>query len=143
MPIDSALPTAYPALIYRDALGMLDWLERSFGFQRRLVVRGEDGGVRHAELSLGAAVVMVSSARAEHGWASPLDLGGATAGVCVFVEDPDPHHARAVAAGAEILYELHDSHYGSREYTARDPEGTAWTFGTYVPGAYWDGKGGG
>jgi hypothetical protein len=24
----------------------------------------------------------------------------------------------------------------------RDPEGVSWTFDTYVPGAYWDGKDG-
>jgi uncharacterized glyoxalase superfamily protein PhnB len=40
-----------------------------------------------------------------------------------------------VAAGAEIVLELTDQPYGSREYAAADPEGNVWTFGTYDPRA--------
>jgi hypothetical protein len=43
----------------------------------------------------------------------------------------DAHHARAVAHGAEIVLELEDQSYGSRDYAARDPEGNLWSFGTY------------
>jgi uncharacterized glyoxalase superfamily protein PhnB len=28
---------------------------------------------------------------------------------------------------------LTDQDYGSRDYTARDPEGNLWSFGTYLP----------
>jgi uncharacterized glyoxalase superfamily protein PhnB len=40
---------------------------------------------------------------------------------------------RARANGAEIVRELTDEDYGSRGYTARDPEGNLWSFGTYRP----------
>jgi Glyoxalase-like domain len=46
----------------------------------------------------------------------------------VAVEDPDAHCRRARAAGAEVMTELHDTDYGSRDYTARDPEGNIWSF---------------
>jgi uncharacterized glyoxalase superfamily protein PhnB len=49
------------------------------------------------------------------------------------VPDPDAHHDRAKAAGAQIVRELADQDYGSREYRARDPEGNLWSFGTYQP----------
>jgi uncharacterized glyoxalase superfamily protein PhnB len=52
----------------------------------------------------------------------------------VAVDDPDAHHDRAKAAGAEILMPLTDQSYGSREYAARDPEGNVWCFGTFQPG---------
>lgn len=39
----------------------------------------------------------------------------------------------ARAAGAEILRELVDQPYGSREYAALDTEGNHWSFGTYDP----------
>jgi uncharacterized glyoxalase superfamily protein PhnB len=39
------------------------------------------------------------------------------------------------AAGATIERELSDQDYGSREFTARDPEGNLWSFGTYRPRA--------
>jgi uncharacterized glyoxalase superfamily protein PhnB len=29
--------------------------------------------------------------------------------------------------------ELTDTDYGSRDFSARDPEGNLWTFGTYRP----------
>jgi uncharacterized glyoxalase superfamily protein PhnB len=39
--------------------------------------------------------------------------------------------ARANAAGAEVLSELHDTDYGSRDFAVLDPEGSRWSFGTY------------
>ena len=41
--------------------------------------------------------------------------------------------AAVTAAGAAIDRPLEDQHYGSRHYTARDPEGNLWSFGTYRP----------
>jgi uncharacterized glyoxalase superfamily protein PhnB len=40
---------------------------------------------------------------------------------------------RARAAGADVARELTDMDYGSREFSARDPEGNVWSFGTYDP----------
>jgi uncharacterized glyoxalase superfamily protein PhnB len=137
---DRTPATIYPGLTYRDAPAMIDWLERAFGFQRRLVVPADGREVRHAELTLGDAVIMVNSPRTDLKLASPRDLGGAHAGVCCYVAEPDAHHDRAVREGAEVVFPLNDTSHGSREYTARDPEGVMWTFGTYRPGAYWDGK---
>jgi uncharacterized glyoxalase superfamily protein PhnB len=45
----------------------------------------------------------------------------------------DAVHDRAVAAGAEIVYPLTDQDYGSRDFSARDPAGNVWSFGTYRP----------
>jgi uncharacterized glyoxalase superfamily protein PhnB len=50
-----------------------------------------------------------------------------------FHEDPDAHCRRARAAGAEVMTELHNTDYGSRDYAARDLEGNVWSFGTYRP----------
>jgi len=54
-------------------------------------------------------------------------------GVYVYVPDADAHYARAKAAGAQIVRELGDTPYGSREHSARDVEGNLWSFGTYYP----------
>jgi uncharacterized glyoxalase superfamily protein PhnB len=40
-------------------------------------------------------------------------------------------HSRAVAANADIVQSLTEQPYGSREFAVRDPEGVAWSFGTY------------
>jgi hypothetical protein len=71
------------------------------------------------------------------GWVSPRDLPAVNQVVSVTVDDPDAHHTRAKAAGAEITQELTDEDYGSRGYIARDVEGNYWCFGTYRPGIYW------
>ena len=51
----------------------------------------------------------------------------------MIVADVDAIHDRAKAAGAEITRELQDTDYGSREFSATDPEGNVWSFGTYDP----------
>ncbi|TIU04001.1 MAG: glyoxalase, partial [Mesorhizobium sp.] len=55
--------------------------------------------------------------------------------IYVAVDDADAAYARAKKAGAEILEELTDRDYGSREFICRDPEGNVWSFGTYWPKA--------
>ncbi|MFX8453396.1 VOC family protein, partial [Acinetobacter baumannii] len=53
--------------------------------------------------------------------------------IYVYDADPDAHHDRATAAGAAIVNPLRDTDYGSREYSACDPDGHFWHFGTYRP----------
>lgn len=122
-------PTAYPILRYRDAPAAIDWLERAFGFRRRVVHPAPDGTIGHAELSVGTGIVMLGSATRE----LPRDEPGDSHSVYVAVDDPDAHHDRAVAAGAEVVRPLVDLDYGSRDYSARDLEGRLWHFGTYRP----------
>ncbi|HEX9795345.1 MAG TPA: VOC family protein [Planctomycetota bacterium] len=127
----------YPSLSDDDAAA-IEWLCTAFGFQKRLVVPGPDGMVRHSELTLGTGVIMVSSAKPEQGRVSPRGLDGVNQALSVHVGDPDAHFARAKAAGASIVQELADEDYGSRGCMAEDPEGHVWYFGTYRPGAWWD-----
>jgi uncharacterized glyoxalase superfamily protein PhnB len=124
----------YACLRYEDAPAAIEWLERAFGLRPGLVVPGEDGSIAHAEMSIGNGGIMLGSTKDyDLGMASPRSIGGGTQSIYVIVEDPDAHFARARAAGAEIIRELTDQEYGSREYSARDPEGHVWTFGTYRP----------
>lgn len=131
-------PDVIPGLSYEDAPEAIDWLERAFGFERHAVHAADDGTIEHAELRAGSGMVMLGSQREGEAHerfpvSSPRRAGALTAGLYVIVEDPDAHHERAKAAGAEIVMGLTDQEYGSRDYTARDPEGQLWTFGTYRP----------
>jgi uncharacterized glyoxalase superfamily protein PhnB len=126
--------TVFPALRYADARAAIDFLERAFGFELRMAVDGPGGGVSHAELTLGAGMIMIGSARSGEGDDySAVAPGPGTAALYVAVQDADHHYDTATAAGAEIVLELHDTEYGSREYAALDPEGNVWSFGTYQP----------
>jgi uncharacterized glyoxalase superfamily protein PhnB len=125
-----------PVLRYRDARAMIEFICRAFGFERRAVYDGPDGLVVHSELTLGRGMIMVSSALdTPYGQlvGAPQPGHPLTMGIYVVVEDADAHHDRAKAAGAEIVRPLTDQDYGGRDYTARDPEGQVWTFGTYDP----------
>lgn len=116
-----------PTLRYSDADAAITFLTSAFGFTSEQVTRDGDNRVGHAELSWNGGVVMIGSRRT----GDPFDTGKAV--LYVIVDDPDTHHAKAVAAGAEIVGELTDQPYGSREYAALDPEGNIWSFGTYRP----------
>ena len=59
--------------------------------------------------------------------------GRRTDSIYVAVTDPDKLRATARNAGAKIEMELHDTPYGSRDFSCRDPEGNLWNFGTYWP----------
>jgi uncharacterized glyoxalase superfamily protein PhnB len=117
-----------PALRYDDAKAAIDFLDRAFGFHRKAVHENEDGTIGHAELTSGRGMVMIGSTGAGD---KQFDTGRAS--IYVIVEDPDAAHERAKAAGAEITREPQDMEYGSREFSASDPEGNVWSFGTYDP----------
>jgi uncharacterized glyoxalase superfamily protein PhnB len=131
--LQATTTTMFPFTHYDDAHAAIDWLCGAFGFERGVICEGEHGTVAHAELTHGPSVFMLGSSDTGIGLKSPRALGGATGGVYVHVEDVDAHYARARAAGAELVRELADTSYGSREYLARDPEGNLWGFGNYRP----------
>ena len=124
-----------PFIRYEDAPAAIDFLERAFGFERHSVHEGADGRIEHAELTHGTGMLMLGSTRDDDSSArTPRQLDGATTGgIYVVVDDVDAHCERARQAGAEIVQELADQDYGSRDYAARDPEGFVWNFGTYRP----------
>jgi uncharacterized glyoxalase superfamily protein PhnB len=121
--------TIQPVLHYRDPEKALQFLTETFGFREHAVHKDPEGNIAYVELELGGCYVGFGRTS---GSDSPFDLGPIA--VYVALDDPDAHHERAVAAGAEIVMGLTDQDYGSREYAARDPEGNVWCFGTYRPG---------
>jgi uncharacterized glyoxalase superfamily protein PhnB len=127
-------PNIFPAFRYRDADAAIDWLKDVFGFEEKAVHRDDAGVVMHAELRLGAGIIMLGQHRPE-GWfgTSEPDAQASTIGIYVVVEDVDALYARVTAAGAELIRDLVDQDYGSREFSARDLEGNRWSFGTYDP----------
>jgi uncharacterized glyoxalase superfamily protein PhnB len=127
-------PNIFPAMRYLDADAAIGWLAKAFGFEEKAAHRDADGIVQHAEMRLGNGLIMFGQHRPGN-WFGPgePDAHTSTIGIYVVVPDPDAHHDRAVAAGAEIVRGLTDQDYGSREYSARDLEGNLWSFGTYDP----------
>jgi len=120
-------PQVWPTLRARDARALIRFLVEAFGFEET-VVYADGEVVHHAQLSWPeGGGIMLGSVR--EGQASATDPGAF--GAYVVTGEPDALHARARAAGAEITSEPHDTDYGSRDFSARDPEGNRWSFGTY------------
>lgn len=131
-------PQVWPCLKARDARALIRFLKEAFGF-REVVVHGEGDLVTHAELAWPeGGGVMLGSDRGTPARPAAADPGrpGAPGTFTAYVvtADPDALHARAAAAGARITAEPYDTDYGSRDFTAADPEGNLWYFGTY-PGS--------
>jgi uncharacterized glyoxalase superfamily protein PhnB len=121
-------PIIYPVLRYTDPAAGMAFLEKAFGFRVHEVHEGPDGEIAHAEVAFGDGMVMVGPSG---GGDAVFDTGAQS--IYVVADDVDTLHDRAVAAGAEIVFPLTDQDYGSRDFSARDPDGHVWSFGTYRP----------
>jgi uncharacterized glyoxalase superfamily protein PhnB len=90
--------------------------------------------VVHAELRWpeGGAVVLGAT---KHTGGVHAGMRPGTSASYVVTDDVEAVYRRAVAADADIVEPPHETQFGSgvptRAFTARDPEGYLWTFGTY------------
>ena len=135
-------PSIIPCLRYADAPAAIDFLCEAFGFRRHAVHADPDNPshIHHAQLVLDGNMIMVSSpSESDYSTAAKLvtvaEAGGVTQAPYVVLDDVDGHAAMARAAGADIFIEPADQDYGGRVYSARDPEGNVWSFGSYDPWA--------
>jgi uncharacterized glyoxalase superfamily protein PhnB len=128
MTTEQLAPDIYPVLRYADPTAAIRFLVDAFGFSEHAVHKGPDGEIAHAELRFGNGMVMLGPSG---GGEAVLDTGAQS--IYVVATDIDALHDRAVAAGAEIVFPLTDLDYGSRDFSAKDPAGNVWSFGTYRP----------
>jgi uncharacterized glyoxalase superfamily protein PhnB len=123
------MPRITPNVFYDDLAGALEWLQKAFGFETRVSMSGDGGGLIHAEMNVADSVIMLSPTRDNDAWRSPRSLGGAvTIGLYIYLDEVDAHCERARAAGAAIVAEPETMFWGDRTYVAEDPEGHRWTF---------------
>ena len=125
-------PKMFPFIRYDDAPAAIEWLCAAFGFEKQFVAPGQEPGtIGHAQLRLGPEVIMLGSA---HGAARGVRGRPGVEprqGIYFYIPDLDAHYARAKGCGVTLINDLHDTEYGSREYSALDCEGHSWSFGTY------------
>jgi uncharacterized glyoxalase superfamily protein PhnB len=120
-------PQVWPTLRAKDAPALIQFLAGAFGFTETVVHRDGDV-VHHCELAWPeGGGIMLGSSRSRDVLPPPGSFSA-----YVVTADPDAVCARARAAGAEIIDELHETDYGSRDFAVRDIEGNRWSFGTYA-----------
>ena len=109
----------------------LTFLSKAFGFRKYGRPIAGPRGTLHAAMKLGDDVVMLGCPGATY--KNPRQLRAVTQGLYINVDDVDKHCRRARKAGAKILEEPVDAHYGDRRYAAEDPEGHHWYFAHPIP----------
>ncbi len=77
----STKATVIPCLRYRNAPAAIEWLCQAFGFEKRLVVPGEDETIAHAQLSFGNGMIhaqkSVKESKLDRLMKQPDEIGGA------------------------------------------------------------------
>ncbi len=128
-----------PCMRFRDAPKAIEWLCDVCGFTKHAVYANEDGKIAHAELRRGGGMIMLGSVlKVETKFGKqikqPDEIGGfETQSPYIIVAAIDSLYAKVKASNAEIVMEIKDQTYGSRDFSCRDFEGHLWNFGTYDP----------
>ncbi len=129
-PIPEHLGTVTPRLFVADGAAAIEFYRVAFGAEEiGELFADPEGRVIHAEIRIGGSVVMISedAGDASAPTRSPDALGGIVSAVmATYWNDVDAAWARAVAAGAEVVYPLADQFYGERGGRLRDPFGQQW-----------------
>jgi PhnB protein len=132
-PIPQGYHTLTPYLVVQDALGLIEFVKRTFGAEEVFRTTGSAGGV-HAEMRIGDSMLMMGGGGAGLAWrgeAMPSALH-------VYVKDVDSAHQRAVEAGAVTIQPPADQEYGERGGSLKDAFGNHWYIATamgenYIP----------
>jgi PhnB protein len=117
-----------PLLSVRNGLRAIEFYKAAFGADELFRVDGGRGSVV-ARLSIGKAEFWLADESPEHSNFSPESLGGSTVRMIMIADDPDAACARAVQAGATVVWPVDDQPYGWRVGRIADPFGHHWEIG--------------
>ena len=119
--------TIAPMLSVRQGARAVEFYKAAFGARETFRLDGPDGSVV-CRLAVDGAEFWVSDESPEHKNFSPESLGGGTVRMVLVVDDPDAAHARAVGAGATVVWPV-SNQYGWRLGRVVDPYGHHWEIG--------------
>jgi PhnB protein len=119
-------PALAPAIAVNNGAQAIEFYKKAFGaVERYRLIDPESGKIGHAELTINGALLMLSDEYPQFN-KTPESLGGVSAKYFVKCDDVDAAFARAVEAGAEVIFPLTTQFYGHRDGRVRDPFGHEW-----------------
>jgi uncharacterized glyoxalase superfamily protein PhnB len=123
-------------LCARQPRALVDQLVAGLGFDELVAWPDDAGGIAHAELRLGDAVVLVQTDHVGYRKPEVTDrcVGAGTVLTLADAAAVDAAHARAVAAGMTSLVAPEDTAWGNHRAELVDLEGYQWSICTYLPG---------
>lgn len=121
--------TLTPMLTVRDAAKAIEFYGRAFGAREVAPPVRSPSGQIVAQLAIdGQRFFVVDENPAAYN-VSPTTLNGTSVRLNLVVDDPDAVAARAVAAGATVVFPIADQPYGMRQGRVADPDGHHWLIG--------------
>ena len=97
-----------PSILYKDATAAIEWLCTAFGFEKHLIVPGENGLIVHAQLTLGSIMIMTGSAQSKSEYSKlirqPNKVGNfetPSPYIVLDEKDIDAHYEKAKKHGAK------------------------------------------
>lgn len=111
----------YPLLWSADVAAIADWAQRCLGLTESWRAANDDGVVEHAELLWPGGRISVNAKRDQFANTGP-------SGIALRLDNRaaiDSCHARAVAAGAQIIQGPEESRV-AYSFTALDPDNNQW-----------------
>jgi PhnB protein len=131
-PVPDGYHTLTPALTVRDAARAIEFYKQAFGAKERGVMKGPDGKIMHAELTIGDSIIMLTDEFPEFGCLSPQSIGGSAMSLHIYLDGVDAAFDRAVKAGGEVEMPVMDQFWGDRYGKLKDPFGHKWSIATHT-----------
>jgi uncharacterized glyoxalase superfamily protein PhnB len=122
----------FPYLRVSSAARAIAFYREAFGAIEKFRLTEPSGRIGHAELTFGAATVMLSDEYPELGLRGPQPGASPASSIHLHVEDCDAVIRRAAELGAQVVREPQDQFYGERGGTIRDPFGHEWLIGHQI-----------
>jgi PhnB protein len=123
-PIPDGYHTVTPYLVVQGAAALIEFLKRAFEATEIFRMARPDGAIMHAEVKIGASLIMMGEAGGEH---RPMP-----ACLYLYVNDADAVYKRALEAGASSQMEPTNQFWGDRQGGVKDPAGNLWWIATHV-----------
>jgi len=117
-------------LVCRDAAAEIEFCKAAFGAVELSRRPAEDGGVLHATLRIGGALLMVHGEYPGLASRAPQPDGSSPVVIYLYLQGVDAVIARAVLSGARVLIPAADAAWGDRVGRVVDPEGHVWNVAT-------------
>lgn len=111
-------------LAVANVTASMEFLERTLGFSRGVVLPEADGQVRYAEMRHGGSVVMLVRK------GDAATASGGEPALYTYVDDVDGVLGRAREAGAGVNV-AEDKPWGDRVASVTDPDGYRWMLATF------------
>lgn len=130
-PIPEGYQTATTCLVVREAPRAIEFYKNAFGAAELMREADPSGHIVHAEIRIGDTRIAIADEAPDYNL-SPQSLGGSSTIIGLYVQDVDAFAARAIAAGAKVVFPISDWFYGDRGGRLADPFGHLWSVSTHI-----------